>query len=90
MPRQKLTQRTDGYFKVKYHDKQFYGKTQAEAMKARDAYKQKEQMGLSHDLEGITFLDYALNWLEIYRSDCSVPNARKRADTAAWSRGNAR
>ena len=27
MPRQKLTQRTDGYFKVKYHDKQFYGKT---------------------------------------------------------------
>jgi hypothetical protein len=62
MPRQKLTQRTDGYFKVKYHDKQFYGKTQAEAMKARDAYKQKEQMGLSHDLEGITFLDYALNW----------------------------
>lgn len=45
MPRQKLTQRTDGYFKVKYHDKQFYGKTQAEAMKARDAYKQKEQMG---------------------------------------------
>ena len=73
MPRQKLTQRTDGYFKVKYHDKQFYGKTQAEAMKARDAYKQKEQMGLSHDLEGITFLDYALNWLEIYRSDCSVP-----------------
>ena len=31
MPRQKLTQRTDGYFKVKYHDKQFYGKTQAEA-----------------------------------------------------------
>ena len=57
MPRQKLTQRTDGYFKVKYHDKQFYGKTQAEAMKARDAYKQKEQMGLSHDLEGITFLD---------------------------------
>lgn len=26
MPRQKLTQRTDGYFKVKYHDKQFTAK----------------------------------------------------------------
>ena len=39
MPRQKLTQRSDGYFRVKYHGKEFYGKTQAEAMKARDDYK---------------------------------------------------
>lgn len=45
MPRQKLTQRTDGYFKVKYHDKQFYGKTQAEAMKARDAYQAERANG---------------------------------------------
>ena len=93
MPRQKLTQRTDGYFKVKYHDKQFYGKTQAEAMKARDAYKQKEQMGLSHDLEGITFLDYALNWLEIYRSDCSValpPTTRGSGSSATSTRTTCR
>ena len=79
MPRQKLTQRSDGYFRVKYHGKEFYGKTQAEAMKARDDYKQKEQMGLSHDLEGITFLEYSLNWLEIYRSDCSIPLQKQYA-----------
>lgn len=72
MPRQKLTKRPDGYFRVKYHGKDFYGKTQAEAIKRRDEYKQKEQMGLSHDLEGITFLDYALDWLDMYRSNCSV------------------
>lgn len=90
MPRQKLTQRTDGYFKVKYHDKQFYGKTQAEAMKARDAYKQKEQMGLSHDLEGITFLDYALNWLEIYRSDCSVPLQKQYASMIRFAADHTR
>ena len=90
MPRQKLTQRTDGYFKVKYHDKQFYGKTQAEAMKARDAYKQKEQMGLSHDLEGITFLDYALNWLEIYRSDCSVPLQKQYANMIRFAADHTR
>ncbi|MDO4484949.1 MAG: site-specific integrase [Clostridia bacterium] len=71
MPRQKLTKRPDGYFRVKYHGKDFYGKTQAEAMKRRDEYKQKEQMGLSHDLQGITFLDYAMNWLSVYRTDCS-------------------
>lgn len=79
MPRQKLTQRSDGYFRVKYHGKEFYGKPQAEAMKARDDYKQKEQMGLSHDLEGITFLEYGLNWLEIYRSDCSIPLQKQYA-----------
>lgn len=90
MPRQKLTQRTDGYFKVKYHDKQFYGKTQPEAMKARDAYKQKEQMGLSHDLEGITFLDYALNWLEIYRSDCSVPLQKQYASMIRFAADHTR
>lgn len=45
MPRQKLTQRTDGYFKVKYHDKQFYGKTQAEAMKARMRTSRKSKWG---------------------------------------------
>ena len=79
MPRQKLTQRTDGYFKVKYHNKQIYGKTQAEAIKAREANKQKEQMELNNDLEGITILDNALNWLEINRSDCSVPLQKQYA-----------
>ena len=38
MPRQKLTKRADGTYRCKYHGKEFYGKTQAEAFKARDAY----------------------------------------------------
>ena len=72
MPRQKLTKRADGYYKVKYHGKQFYGKTQAEAIRLRDEYKAQEQMGLSHDLAGVTFRDYGLNWLETYRTDCGI------------------
>lgn len=72
MPCQKLTKRADGYFKVKYHGKQFYGKTQAEAIRQRDAYKMQEQMGLSHDLDGVTFQEYGLNWLQTYRTTCGT------------------
>lgn len=72
MPRQKLTKRSDGYYKVKYHGKQFYGKTQAEAIRLRDEYKVQEQMGLSHDLDGVTFLDYGMNWLQTYRTSCGA------------------
>ena len=72
MPRQKLTKRADGYYKAKYHGKQFYGKTQAEAIRLRDEYKAQEQMGLSHDLDGVTFLDYGLNWLKTYRTGCGI------------------
>lgn len=47
-------------------------------------------MGLSHDLEGITFLDYALNWLEIYRSDCSVPLQKQYASMIRFAADHTR
>ena len=71
MPRMK--KRADGYYKVKYHDKQFYGRTQAEAMKKRDEYISQEKNGLNHDMDNTVFLDFGLQWVETYHTDCSKP-----------------
>ena len=57
MPRQKLTQRNDGYFKCKYHGKQFYGKTQAEAFRLRDEYIAAEKAGIDHAKRDISFVN---------------------------------
>lgn len=70
MPRQKLTKRSDGRFKVKYHDKQFYGKTQSEALRKRDEWIAAERAGFNHEFETITFRDYAIRWLDVYKADC--------------------
>lgn len=67
MPRQKITQRNDGRYKVKYHDKQFYGKTQAEALRKRDAWIAAEKAGFNHDFETVSFHDYAMRWLDVYK-----------------------
>ena len=64
MPRQKkptLKKRSDGRFRCKYHDLQFYGNTPEEAFAARDEYLQAQKIGLSHLM---TVSDYALPWLK--------------------------
>ena len=70
MPRIKLTQRADGFYRCKYHGKEFYGKTQAEALKMRDEYADAEKAGYNHSWDETVFLDYAAEWLNVYRSDC--------------------
>lgn len=77
MPRQKLTKRADGYFKCKYHGKQFYGKTQAEALRLRDEYMAQEKMGLDHSQDKVDFHTYALNWVKLYRNDCSAAQQKQ-------------
>lgn len=77
MPRMKLTKRSDGYFKVKYKGKQFYGRTQAEANAKRDEYIAREKAGQDHEYDKATFLGYALNWVKVYRADCSRPQQKQ-------------
>ena len=77
MPRQTLTKREDGRYKCKYGGKQFYGRTQAEALKKRDAWILAEQAGLNHQADGTSFREYALNWVRVYRADAGSPQQKQ-------------
>ncbi len=77
MPRQTLTKREDGRYKCKYGSKQFYGRTQAEALKKRDAWILAEQAGLNHQADGISFREYSLNWVRVYRADAGAPQQKQ-------------
>lgn len=73
MPRQTLTKREDGRYKCKYGKKQFYGRTQAEALKKRDAWILAEKSGLDHQTDNVVFRDYAMDWIRVYRADAGTP-----------------
>lgn len=67
MPREKkqrLKQRPDGRYACRYKDQWFYGETEAEALAAREAYKQAEKTGdvLRPD---VTLREYGAHWLPI-------------------------
>ena len=72
MPRQTLKRRPDGRYVCKYHGVSFYGKTQSEALAAREAYKKDEQTGRTE--ERPTFREYAAVWLPTYKSGATVNN----------------
>lgn len=65
MPRQALKKRADGRYVVKYKNKQFYGKTQAEALRKRDEYKQVLKDGLQ--LTCPTVAAYGSAWLPAHK-----------------------
>ena len=71
MPRQTLKKRSDGRYVCKYHGISFYGKTQSEALSARDKYKKNEKVGSAvvH-----TFRGYAAGWLPTYKSGATTNN----------------
>lgn len=71
MPRSKLTKRLDGYYKCKYHGKQFYGRTQAEAFRMRDEYIEAEKAGIDHTKCDTSFLEFSLQWISLFRTDCN-------------------
>lgn len=68
MPRQSLTRREDGRYKVKFQGKQFYGKTQAEAIRKRDEYKRMLEAGLKAEELGVSVAAYGARWLQVYKS----------------------
>lgn len=84
MPQRKLSKRADGRYKVNYGSKQFYGRTKAEDEKKRDAYIAFERVGLNNDLAEVSFRDYALNWVRIYRAECGTPQQRQYASMMAF------
>ena len=79
MSQRKLTKRADGRYKVNYGSRQFYGKTKAEAEKKRDQFIASEKAGLNHDLAEASFLEYALNWVSVYRAACGAPQQKQYA-----------
>lgn len=66
MPRSKkqhLKQRQDGRFCCRYHGQWFFGRTEEEALSAREEYKRSEATGNLRQVKGPTVLQYAQKWL---------------------------
>ena len=85
MSQKKLTKRADGRYKVCYGTKQFYGKTKAEALKKRDEYVASEMIGINADFAGMTFRDYGMNWLSVYRTECGAGQQKQYANMVEFT-----
>jgi integrase len=71
MPRQTLKQRADGRYICRCDGRYFLGKTQKEALAARDAYKLEKAQGLKSEARGVTLNAYAAKWLPIAKANVS-------------------
>lgn len=58
-----LTERADGRYRAKYHDKYFYGSSSAEAKKKRDEYKAAQLLGIRQAPPAVTVAAYVGRWL---------------------------
>lgn len=67
MPRQKLTQRSDGRYRCKYKGKEFYGDTPREAQAKREEYKRMLEAGMKAEAMGLTVRAYAMRWVSTYK-----------------------
>lgn len=70
MPRQSLTKRSDGRYMVKYKNKQFYGKTQSEAIRKRSEYIQAIKDGMQTTCP--TVAAYASAWLPAHKKTVGI------------------
>jgi integrase len=68
MPRQKLTQRSDGRYRCKYKGKEFYGDTPREAQAKREEYKRMLEAGMKAEAMGLTVRSYAMRWVCTYKA----------------------
>lgn len=85
MPRTKTKKNANGYFRVLYKGKQFYGKSLSEANAKRDAYIIQEQAGLDAlSYERSMFLNYAIHWIEVYRADCGKTQQKQYMTMAEY------
>lgn len=71
MPRQKLTQRSDGRYRCKYKGRAFYGATQREAQQKRDEYRRLVESGIKAENAGLTVRQYAGRWLQTHKASVS-------------------
>lgn len=65
--KQHLKKRKDGRYACRYKDRWFMGKTEEEALRSREQYKQAEKEGRLAVLQPITVEEYAAKWLPIHR-----------------------
>lgn len=63
-----LTVRSDGRYRCKYKDKYFYGRTQTEALRARDNYRDMLKAGLNPETSGTTVREYSASWLPTHKA----------------------
>lgn len=70
MPRKALKKRADGRYMVQYNYRQFYGKTQAEALRKRDEYKQALKDGMQTTCPTVAV--YASAWLPAHKGTVST------------------
>ena len=59
--------------------REVYHAFKAEAIKKRDEYIASEKVGINHDLAEVPFLEYALNWVSVYRAACGAPQQKQYA-----------
>ena len=78
LPRQTLKKRPDGRYVCKYKGFSFYGRTQSEALAAREEYKKQEKYGRK-PREKYTFAEYAAEWLPTYKSNVAINTYNKCA-----------
>ena len=67
--KQKLKRRADGRYCCRWHDKQFMGRTEEEALNAREAYKRAILSGLKPS--DLPFSAYAEKWLKTHKNGIS-------------------
>ena len=64
--KQKLKRRADGRYCCRWHGKQFMGRTEEEALNAREAYKRLVLSGLKPS--DMPFSAYAEKWLKTHKN----------------------
>lgn len=75
MPRAKkqhLTRRADGRYRCAYKGRYFYGRTEDEALLAREAYKRAEKRGMLSAVRPVTVGEYAAQWLPLHKRGVSA------------------
>lgn len=69
MPKRSYKRREDGRIRVKYHEHYFYGETQTEAIRKRDAFINAEKAGLQSEQK--TVREFVMEWLPIAKASVS-------------------
>ncbi len=77
MPRQRVYKRPDGRYCCRHDGQFFYGKTQKEALQKRDDYIRDRTLGYNVELSDVRFLEYGLEWLDVYRTKCNPKQRRQ-------------
>lgn len=74
MPKATYKRRPDGRYRIRYNGMEFYstpGGPLSEAQRQVDEYKRQLSLGLKEEALGITFAQYASQWVPTYKTKCS-------------------